>query len=157
MKGDILPDSDHVLRYVRRSFVDPGAATGVQGAAFISRPIDENQASYNWMEFYEGEDEQRVQEIVSRSRLTRKPRDLFVKLNVGNVLAEVKSAFADEENLPDLSFVHDPLDADEKFQLDDQSHSLMINMPATGEPLAQAIGDVIAECIIDSFPAFVAG
>lgn len=147
MKGDPIPDSDHVLRYVRRSLIDEEGAPS--GPAFLSRPRDDNSASYNWLEYYSGSDDERLAEIRKRRRLEYRPRDVLAKLNTHHVLSRLHEEFED----CGVAIVHDPLDPDETYELDDQSHALMLNIPAKGEALGEAMGDLIAECVIETFHA----
>lgn len=150
MKGHRLPDGDHAIRFVKRKFIEiVDGRPDVQGSAFWSRPRDDRQASYNWLEYYDGSEDERLNQIRNRRRLEYKPRDMLAKLNIGSVIAALGDEFPDEV----IELVHDPLDADGRFPLDDHSHSLMTNIPADGEPLAEAIGDIIAGWICDLFPA----
>jgi hypothetical protein len=149
MKGDSLPDTDHVLRYVQPRCIEHVDGTPqIQGAAFYSRPRDDNMTSFNWMECHEGSWEEQVREIRQRARMQYKASGLLAQLNVGHVMSTLRDAFQ-EDCLS--QFVHDPLDADDQFPLADISHSLMMHMPADGEPLAEAIGDVLADCIITHY------
>ena len=47
MKGDKIPDSDHISRFCRPMQVEDGQ---IQSPAFMLRPKDEN-LSVNWLEF----------------------------------------------------------------------------------------------------------
>jgi hypothetical protein len=149
MKGDRLPDPDHVLRYVSPSHLDHGE---VAGSAFYSRPRDENMTSFNWMECCAAKIEDQVSEIRGRQRLTLKKTGSFAMLNVGAVLSALKEAFPDDCK---SEFIHDPLEAEDPF-VEDDSHALMTHMPympPDGDPLVEAMGDVIADCVMELFPA----
>lgn len=153
MKGELVSDEAHVLRYVQPKCIEiaeDGTPT-VQGTAFWSRPRDNNMPSYNWMECFDGTIEQQVDEIRNRKRMNYSATALLARLNVGIVINALHDAFSEEC----LSrFIHDPLDPDPpQYELDDPSHALMTHMPAEGEPLVEAIGDILAGCIIGQFPA----
>ena len=51
-----------------------------------------------------------------------------------------------------ISIVQDPLDAEGEYP-SDPSHALMRDIPSVDEPEGEAVGDLIAECIIETFPA----
>jgi hypothetical protein len=102
------------------------------------------------MECFAGECEEQVAQIRGRQRLKPAKTAVLARLNIGTVINALKEAFPKDCK---SEFVYDPLEADEKFQFDDISHSLMTSMPAEGEPLVEAMGDVIAECVIEQFPA----
>ena len=65
MKGDPVPDTDHILRYVGGSHVDvtEHGQPYLAGSGFIAKPKDHNRPSYNWLECMEGALEQQVQQV----------------------------------------------------------------------------------------------
>jgi hypothetical protein len=154
MKGDKLPGNHHVLRFIGRKFIEPdGEVMTIQGGAFLSRPRDDNMTSYNWLEYFDGDAEYQVEKVREHKRLRHHKNDMFAKLNVGAVLSKLRSDLPPEDGFPNFDFLHDPLESDDKHPLPDESHSLMINVPEEEQPLAQAVGDLIAECILESFYA----
>lgn len=149
MKGNELPGDDHVIRYAKPTCIaEVDGVPTVQGPAFYSRPIDDHGASYNWLEYFEGDEGARLTEVRSRARLKLGATALLAKLNIGMVRKALETEFADQN----IKIVEDPLEATDQFPAD-PSHTLMINMPAAGEPLVEAIGDLLAEMVIDTFPA----
>lgn len=151
MTGNELPKPDHVLRYAAPQHIDDdGSGRRILGSAFWSRPVDNNMASYNWLEKIGAELEECVQAVRDRKRLRYAKTALLGKLNIGEVEENLASAFP---KLPKSIFKHDPLEATEEHCQDD-SHSLLINMPAKDEPFVEAMGDLIAEYVQTTFPAF---
>jgi len=151
MKGDSLPSEAHVLRYAQPRCIDErDGVREIQGTAFWSRPRDENMTSYNWMECFAGSHDERIQEIRKRARIEYKAKGLLAKLNVGSVMHVLEEKL----NGKCLSrFIEDPLNPEPPNHGDDPSHTLMTHMPAEGELLVEAIGDILAECVIDQYPA----
>lgn len=151
MKGDRLPGDAHVLRYIQpRCIENRDGVPDIQGTAFWSRPRDDNMTSFNWMERFGGTHDEKVNEIRSRARLQYKAKGLLAKLNVGSVMQILDERL----NGQSLShFIEDPLEAEPPHHLEDPSHTLMTHMPAEGELLVEAIGDILAECVLDHYPA----
>lgn len=152
MTGDDLPKPDHVLRYVAPKHIDDvGNGRQILGTAFWSRPSDNNMASYNWLEKAGGALDECVQAIRDRKRMNYAKTALLGKLNVGEVVENLASGFPER---PASIFKHDPLQATAQH-CEDDTHSLLINMPAEDEPFVEAMGDLIADFVQDTFPAHV--
>lgn len=109
MRGDPLPDTDHVARYCKPTTIVGGQPTG---AAFMLRPID-SFLSVNWLEHFGdiGQDGQ-ISEIREHISLGLAPSGLFAVLDVGETIAYV---YTNSVNIT-LSILHEP-------EQDDLSHS----------------------------------
>ena len=153
MKGDPVPDTDHILRYVGGSHVDvtEHGQPYLAGSGFIAKPKDHNRPSYNWLECMEGTLEQQVQQVRDATRLNYRPKGKLARLNVGQVRGHVESNTADRRA---IAVLHDPLDPEDSMPAD-PSHAIMTNVPDENDPEGELIGDLIAECIIDVFPAVI--
>lgn len=134
MKGDAIPDDNHISRYVGKSKIVNGR---ISGEAFRLRD-DEESISVNWLEFFGLQDRnEEIDEV--RKAFVNKQRTLgaqavFAALNVGEVKEYVQQ---ESEDNRELSVLHDP---DEPV---DMSHAGIYNFPRN-DP---SIGDMIAELI----------
>ena len=85
MRGDALPDTDHVSRYCKPSTVLNGE---VQLSAFLFRD-GEDYLSVNWLEYLKTPDLDSaiyvVKETLRRKGFDVRPRGLFAVLNVGDI------------------------------------------------------------------------
>jgi hypothetical protein len=147
MKGDPVPDADHILRYVGGQHIEDDGT--ILGGAFIAKPKDNNCPSYNWLEFLEGSLEEQVQQVRNAARLTYGARALLVRINVGTVRTHI----AEGADGHAVSVIHDPRCEDEKYPDPDPSHALMTNVPDENDPNGELIGDLIRQCKLDEFPA----
>lgn len=145
-KGSPIPESDHVLRYIRPRHVENGV---VNGEGFLTRP-GEDAASVNWLEWFDPPIENQVAGVRSLARLNYAKTGQLARLNVGQTIRYVR------ENDPNnfvLSFMHDPLNA-EGEHMDDPSHSLIHGVPVQDTPEAALVKDLIADCVLNPlFPA----
>jgi hypothetical protein len=151
MKGDAIPDPDHILRYVGGSHVDQ-SETGqpvVLGGGFIAKPRDNNSPSYNWLEYLKGTLLEQVAQVRASSRLSYGTKGKLVRLNVGTVRGHIKSNTEDQR---EVEVLHDPLEAEDDLSAD-PSHALMINVPDEDDPSGELVGDLISQCILEIFPA----
>ena len=73
ISGDSLPDGDHILRYIGRKFVDP-KDDQIAGNAFLSRPLEKDGPSVNWMEFFSGDTPSQIAEIRKVKRIRYEKR-----------------------------------------------------------------------------------
>lgn len=138
MRGDDLPDDSHVIRYAKPTLVREDESVG--GEAFQLRP-GEASLSVNWLEYFSDiSNPEQVDEVRRRSRLQLRPSGRFAELNVGRTREHV------QDELTDLRFVHDPLEAEAAFEAD-PSHSEITGLPPADSPEAELIGDMIAECV----------
>jgi hypothetical protein len=136
---------DHVLRYMRPRHVDGGV---VNGEGFLTRP-GEDAPSVNWLEWFDQPIENQVAGVRRLARLTYAKTGLLARINVGQTIRYVR------ENAPGglaLSFAHDPLDTNRTHPAD-PSHCLIRGVPVLDTPEAALVKDLIADCILQLFPA----
>lgn len=159
MRGDPVPDDNHILRYVGGSHVeqDEDGNPYVTGGGFIARPRDNNMPSYNWLEYLSGTLDERVQTVRKTARIKYRAKARLAKLHVGRVIKHVRDNTDDGRV---VEVIHDPLDEvihDPPDPLNDyppdSSHSFMTNIPSEDDPEGETIGDLIAECVCNTFPA----
>lgn len=134
MKGDLIPDDDHVTRYVSGSKIAPSGR--ITGAAFQLRTGEES-LSVNWLEFLDLENRdseiQQIRNVFVDKGRTLQAKAKFAVLNVGKTKTYVRQESQDNRL---LSVQHDPEDLD-------LSHSGIFNIPED-DP---SVGDIIAELI----------
>lgn len=152
MKGDVIPDGDHILRYVSAKHIDreDDGNVVILGSGFIARPRDDNYVSYNWLEFFRCGLEESVQRVRDAARIEYKKSARLVRLNVGEVISSIKEG-VDYKRA--VTVLHDPRDPEQGYDLPDESHCLMGLIPSSDDPEGELIGDVISDCVIDIFPA----
>ena len=146
MKGEPVPDQDHILRYVAPRHIDDGV---ISGSGFLGKP-GENAPSVSWLECYPEPLENQLSEVRRRSRLKYGAAARLVRLNVGQTRAYVAG------NSPfgiSISVLHDPQPADAEHPLEDPAHSLMHGIPDRDSPQGETVGDLIVNCILEQFPA----
>ena len=145
--GDSLSDVGHVLRYVRKKFVDPNN-NQIDGNAFLSRPAEVGGPSFNWIEFFAGDITARIEEIRQLRRLKYEKRGRVAWLNVGQTNSYVRNQ---TQRL--IDFISDPLHEDAARSWPaDPSHAYLSNIPVIDTPEGEANGDLIAHCIVESWP-----
>lgn len=147
MKGDDLPDEDHIVRYVKPTSVrSDGKVDGSEFCLRAHRP-DDTGLSVNWLEFFRdlAKDGQ-LAEVRRLSRLKVSERGCLAELNVGATKQYIR------RELESLGFINMPLDAEGEYEAD-PSHSEMVGLPPGNSDQAALIGDMIAECINDTHPA----
>jgi hypothetical protein len=146
--GAPLPDEHHILRYVRPRFVDNGIVDG--GAFLARRDKDLDGLSVNWLEWFPGSLEDQVAGVRRAARLAYGSNGRLARLNVGQSVSYVR------ENHPEgltLSYVHDPLPAEDKYAAD-PSHTLIVGAPFQDGQDADLFTDLIAHCVLPpTFPA----
>jgi hypothetical protein len=142
MKGDIIPDDNHIARLCSRKHVKDEQ---IQPTAFHLRK-DEDYLSVNWLEFlnYSCREEE-MDEIrnIYKAKLEIKPRDRIAILNVGTVRSEVLIKSEDSRN---LEVLHEPLLGHE---INDPSHSEIHNLRQDDIMIAE----LILETILESYSA----
>jgi hypothetical protein len=147
--GAPLAGEHHVLRYVGGRDFDIDKGT-VDGGAFLRKKKDTDGLSVNWLEWFAGSLEDQVDGARQAARLTYGRTGGLARLNVGQSISFVR------ENHPErlaLSFLHDPLPAEDKHAAD-PSHSLMVGAPFQDGPDADLFADLIAHCVLPPvFPA----
>lgn len=145
MTGDDLPDDSHVVHYVKPTWILEGGS--VDGSAFRLR-AGESGLSVHWLECFEGlVKSQQLDEVRRRSRLKRSWRGRFAELHVDRTKHYIG------EQLDGVRFVHKPSDAEGDYGAD-PSHSEITGLPPGDSPMGALIGDMIAECAEDTYPAF---
>lgn len=139
MKGQAIPDSDHVGRYCKASTVENGE---ISAAAFMMRETEE-YLSVNWLE-----------ELKSPSRASqiRDLQELYTKklkvgatariaiLNVGTLRSKVERESPDSRL---LRVLHEPEEPD------DPSHAGIYEIPHDDEIIAE----LIAQVVLEKYPA----
>lgn len=135
-----LPDESHVVRYAApRHIHDDGS---VDGYIFRLRP-QESGLSVNWLEYFSQLTKpQQLEQVRQLSRLN---------LRRNGRLAELSVDLARQE-LPDLAFLHRPLEATAQYPAD-PSYSEIIGLPPGDPPQAALIGDMIAALVQNLHPA----
>jgi hypothetical protein len=147
MIGDDLPDDDHIVRYVKPTSIREDGA--VDGSEFRLRPNrpDDTGVSVQWLEFYRDlTKSDQLAKVRSAIQLTLGKKGRFAELNIGAVKRHVS------EELEALRIVHWPLDATARFS-DDPSHAEITGLPPGDSDQAALIGDMIAQCILQTHPA----
>jgi hypothetical protein len=148
--GDKLPDADHVLRYIRKKFVD--LKDQIAGDAFLSRPPEKDDGpSVNWVEFFSGGIASQIAEIRKVKRMTYEKRGRVARLHVGRT-----KQYLQESAALAIDCIYDPLpaiDGDAKTcKPPDPSHAYMKGVPLVDTPEGEAVRDLLVHCIVESFP-----
>lgn len=140
MKGEPLPNSDHIARYCKPMCVPDGE---IQATAFMIRQNDEN-LSVNWLEYLNcSSRENEVSEIrnIYSSKLKVSTKARVAILNVGQVKQKI---FTDSEDRRNIEILHDPKIDDPP----DPSHSGIYNL----RPDDELIAELIRETVLESYP-----
>ena len=134
MKGDRIPDKDHIARFCKASAVDNGE---IQASAFLVRK-DEESLSVNWLEFLgcpsREEELNEIRKIFAK-KLSITARARIAVLTVGNVCKKVLTESPDRRLIKAL---HDPA-------LGDLSHSGIYNLKHNDEEIAELFLETINE------------
>lgn len=134
MKGDPLPEKDHISRYCAPKTAPDGQPTG---ASFMPREVDEF-LSVNWLEHFGGTDQEaQIAQIREHIELSLAKFGLFAVLNVGRVINQIQKV-AEKK----LAILHDPTEGD-------PSHSGIYGY--RHEDLL--VAELIAEMVMDIFPS----
>src|SRR5260370_24379734 len=139
--GSPVPDSDHVLRYIRPRHVENGV---VNGEGFLTRPGEE-APSVNWLEWFDPPIESQVAGVRRVTRLTYAKTGQLARLNVGQTTRYLRE---NDPNGLSLSFIHSPLDPQGTHPAD-PSHSLVQGVPVQDTPEASLLKDLIAGCVLE--------
>ena len=135
MKGDTIPDQNHIARLCLPKHVDNEQ---IQATAFQLRPPNEDFLSVNWLEFLNCQSrESEIEEMqkVYCAKLDVKPRAKIAVLNVGEVRKNVLTESPDGRNLEVLQA---PL-------MNDPSHSGIYNLKQDDELIAELILETVRE------------
>ena len=148
MKGDAVPDPDHISRWCGGSHVNPETGAPAPGA-FMLRPADKDRSlSVNWLEF--------LRQLDRQSEISEIQRILAKKLRVGsrsriavlNVFRSRVSVSRKTSGRIAISVEHDPVSMPDVW--DDPSHSGIYGLPLeeSDEPAI-----ALAEAVIEIHPA----
>ncbi len=135
MKGDTIPDNNHIARLFFPKHVDNDQ---IQATAFQLRPSNDDFLSVNWLEFLNCQSrESEIEEIqkVYCAKLDVRPRAKIAVLNVGEVRNKVLTESPDSRN---LEVLHAPL-------MNDPSHSGIYNLKQDDELIAELILETVCE------------
>jgi len=145
MRGDPVPDTDHVARYCGGSTIHPDGT--VDGSAFRLRKQEgewENYLSVNWLELLDLPNLQveiaALQQLFAKKFKKVGATARFATLNCGEVRTHVRSETGDTRELhvrPEPERPHDP------------SHSGIYGL----RPDDDLIADLIAEVVQETYPA----
>jgi len=135
MKGDVIPDPDHVARYCKTITAPDGE---IQATAFMLRE-GEQSLSVNWLEELRCSDRtsevRALQDLYAR-KMTRVGTGARIAiLNVGTLRTKVASESSDRRL---LRVLHDP-------EPDDSSHSGIYEIPYDDDLVAELIAQVVLE------------
>ena len=131
MKGDRVPDSDHIARYCRGSSVESDGT--INRMAFRIRN-EEGYLSVNWLEFLKKPSrEEEIDEIqnVLRKKLTLGSRSRIAVANVGSLIDHIRA-----ERI--LKVQHEP-------EPEDQSHSGIFGYGIDDDLIELMISEVFQE------------
>jgi len=135
MKGQVIPDSDHVARYCKASTVEGGE---VQATAFMLRDGEE-YLSVNWLEDLNCSDRKReihaLQDLYSR-KLSVGATARIAILNVGVSRTKVAQESPD---MRQLSVVHEPI------MPEDPSHSGIYGFSYDDDIIAELLAQTVLE------------
>ncbi len=147
MRGDPVPDQDHIARHCKGSQIrDDGTASG---AAFRLRPGKDDYLSVNWLELLSADD--RDEQIAAlRDAFRAKGFDLratarFAVSNVGEMRKEVREKSGDGRA---LHVRHEPFNKAE-HGVDDSSHAGISGYT----PDDDMVADLIAQAFRALYPA----
>jgi len=132
VKGDQIPDSDHIGRFCGPGQVADGQ---IQAGAFMLRS-DEKYLSVNWLEYLNCSNrENEIVEIrnIYSAKLKVGARAKIAVLNVGEVREKVLTESPDRRN---IDILHDPEDKD-------PSHSGIYNLKQDDELIAELILETV--------------
>lgn len=135
MKGDTIPDQNHIARLCLPKHVDNEQ---IQATAFQLRPPNEDFLSVNWLEFLNCQSrESEIEEMqkIYCAKLDVKPRAKIAVLNVGEVRKKVLTESPDGRN---LEVLHNP-------SMNDPSHSGIYNLKQDDELIAELILETVRE------------
>jgi len=134
MRGDPLPDQDHISRYCAPKTAPDGQPTG---ASFMLRQ-DQKFLSVNWMEYFGdiGIDAQ-INKIREYIELSLAASGLFAVLNVGEIIDQVQ-----RNSERQLAVLYEPTPGD-------PSHSGVYGYRYEDDLVA----DLIAEFVLITYPA----
>ncbi len=135
MKGEKIPDQNHIARFCRPMQAPEGQ---IQATAFMLR-ADEESLSVNWLEFLNCSSREseitKIRTIYSETFSSVGARAKIAILNVGEVRKKVLTESPDGRN---LEVLHDPL-------INDLSHSGIYSLKQDDELIAELILETVRE------------
>lgn len=144
MKGDKIPDHNHIARFCKPTQVADGQ---IQPTAFMLRE-NEQSLSVNWLECLNcSSRERKIAELrnIYSAKLNVGLRAKIAILNVGEVREKVLTESPDRRN---IDILHDPI-IDDPSQINDPSHSGVYNLKQDDELIAE----LILETVRETYPA----
>ena len=139
MRGQEIPDQDHVARYCRPWQCPKGQ---IEATAFFLRE-DEETLSVNWMEYLNCPNrESEIAQLrnIYSLKFTRVAAGAKIAvLNVGDIH---KKVFLESQDRRDLKVLHDP-------EVNDPSHSVIHNL----KPDYELIAELILQTILQEYAA----
>lgn len=151
MMGSDFSDADHLVRHIN-SRCREGDVVNAEG--FYLRP-GEALLSVNWLEAFDGDKQFQLAEVRRLFRRELKSSHRFAELEIGTLRKKIL------EMCKAFRIVHDPHDAKDNFDAD-PSHVGLEGLPPRkdlpesdleAEARAEAVGDLIASCVIALHPA----
>jgi hypothetical protein len=142
--GDLLPDTDNVLRYGGARVLDKGRPTS---AAFM-RKLNEDALSVNWLECFEPPQSNQIQKIRDHRGIHYGATAMLLLLNVGKTCSHIEH---ETRTRLAIKFRSDPRPAFDQWP-DDPSHSTIEGLPIEEEQ-AHFVGALLCECVEGIFPA----
>ncbi len=143
MKGETIPDQNHIARFCRPMQAPEGQ---IQATAFMLR-VDEESLSVNWLEFLNCSNrDSEINELrnVYAAKLNVGARAKIAVLNVGEVREKILTESPDRRK---IEVLHDPDPI--KDGLPDPSHSGIYNLKQDDELIAE----LILETVHKAYPA----
>jgi len=143
MRGDNLPESDHIARYCKPTTQAPDGQ--IQATAFMLKS-DDKSLSVHWLEYLNcasrGHEITEIRNIYSSifNRVAAKAK--IAILNVGEVREKILTESEDRRN---LEILHDPIEDEPS----DPSHSGIYNL----KPDDELIAELILETVLEDYPA----
>jgi hypothetical protein len=137
MRGDKIPDPDHISRFCRPMQAPEGQ---IQATAFMLRSVD-NYLSVNWLENLNcSSRDHEINEIrnIYSEKFKVGARAKIAVLNVGKVREKVLTESPDKRN---IEVLHEPIEND----MYDPSHSGIYNLKQDDELIAELILETVHE------------
>ena len=137
MRGDKIPDPDHISRFCRPMQAPEGQ---IQATAFMLRSVD-NYLSVTWLENLNcSSRDHEINEIrnIYSEKFKVGARAKIAVLNVGKVREKVLTESPDKRN---IEVLHEPIEND----MYDPSHSGIYNLKQDDELIAELILETVHE------------
>lgn len=141
MKGDRIPDDDHVARHCGGATINEDGT--VSGTAFRLRAGKDDHLSVNWLEFLDAHHRSdqlaALREAFHAKKFDLRPKARFSVLNVGEFRQHVQQESNDGR---DLQVRHEPVHTAE---FDDPSHAGIFGYSPDDDLIAGLIAEVVRE------------